>query len=211
MRPSVILGYNTNLRVGQSLFHVQTEDRGLPSAVIETVVFSVGRVVYRRCSSYQGLVGQEGWQEQLRGRVEAQHNAVLQGLQDGTLALCASSGLAVQLLNPSSWLSAGMVTLELRVTTIPDERPVVEAEVRAVLECAGNHSECVARTDTHGRAILQFALPELGSGNAELVIRASAPAGTDEIRYTVRPKARASTSKEPVSTAGDDPAPATGP
>ncbi len=211
MRPSVILGYNTNFRVGQFLFHVQTEDRGLPSAVIETVVFAVGRVVYRCSSSYQGLVGQEGWQEQLRSRLEAQHNAVLQGLRDGTLALRVSSSIAVELLNPASWLSAGAVTLELRVTTVPEGSPVAEAEVRAVLESAGVHSECVARTDAHGRAILQFALPELGSGNAELVIRASAPAGTDEIRYTVRPKARTSTAKEPGSTAGDGPAPATSP
>ncbi|MCL6565736.1 MAG: carboxypeptidase-like regulatory domain-containing protein [Acidobacteriia bacterium] len=211
MRPSVILGHNTNLRVGQSLFHVQTEDRGLPSAVIETVVFAVGRVVYRCRSSYQGLVGQEGWQEQLRGRLEAQHQAVLQGLRDGTLALRASSSIAVELLNPASWLAAGMVTLELRVTAVPDGSPVAEAEVRAVMEHAGNRSECIARTDAHGHASLRFSLPDLGPGDAELVIRASAPAGTDEIRYTVRPKARASAAREPASTADDGPAPATGP
>ncbi len=209
MLPSVIWGLNSNLRVGQSLFHVQTEDRGLPSAVIETVVFAVGRVVYRCRSDYQGLVGQEGWQQQLQRKLEAQHNAVLQGLRDGTLTLAASGGLTVQLLNPVCWLSVGRVRLELRVTMVPEGVPVAEAEVRAVLENVDSRPECAARTDADGRALLQFPLPPLGATGAELVIRASAPAGADEIRYTLRPKAPSS--KEPVPAAGQGPAPATEP
>ncbi|MCL6482160.1 MAG: hypothetical protein K6U02_10580 [Firmicutes bacterium] len=205
----MILGLNTNLRVGQSLFHVQTEDRGLPNAVIETVVFAVGRVVYRCCSDYQGLVGQEGWQQQLQRKLETQHNAVLQGLRDGTLTLAASGGLTVQLLNPSSWLSAGTVLLDVSVITVPEGLPVAGAEVRAVLESAGSRPGCVARTDAHGRVRLQFPLPPLGATGAELVIRASAPAGVDEIRYTLRRKAPSP--KEPVPAAGQGPAPAAEP
>ena len=45
-------GFNTDVRVGDQVFHVQTEDRGPSHPVIDTTVYQNGRVLHRRSSNY---------------------------------------------------------------------------------------------------------------------------------------------------------------
>jgi hypothetical protein len=40
-------GFNSNVRVGEIVYHVQTEQRGKDAAVIDTVVYLSGRVIHR--------------------------------------------------------------------------------------------------------------------------------------------------------------------
>lgn len=206
----MIFGFNTNVRVGEQLFHVQTEDSGPQRAVIETLVFAQGRVVYRRSSSYQDVIGHEGWLDTLRWKVEEQHGAVLEALRDGTLPLALPvqpPGLAVQLLNPASWLAAGTASLEIEVKALPDSTPVPEAEVCVWLQGASGPLEFLARTNEQGRAVISFPMPRLGPAGTDLIIRASSAAGEDEIRYTLRPKAKVPASREPAGPADAGPAP----
>ncbi len=206
----MIFGFNTNVRVGEQLFHVQTEDSGPQRAVIETLVFAQGRIVYRHITSYQALLGQDGWMDTLRWKVEEQHGAVIEGLRDGTLELALPAqpaGLAVQLLNPASWLAGGTARLEVEVKSLPDSAAVADAEVRVWLEGASGPLEFLARTDEGGRAVFSFPMPRLGPAGTDLVIRASSPAGGDEIRYTLRPKAKDSAAAERAAPADTEPAP----
>ena len=46
-------GFNSNVRVGDALYHVQTEDRGPSHPYLDTVVYEAGRVVYKRSTSYE--------------------------------------------------------------------------------------------------------------------------------------------------------------
>ena len=39
------MGFNSNVEVGDAVYHVQTEDRGLQHPFVDTVVLSGGRVV----------------------------------------------------------------------------------------------------------------------------------------------------------------------
>jgi len=48
-------GFNSNVRVGDAVYHVQTEDRGPSHPFLDTVVYVAGRVVHKRSSSYQDL------------------------------------------------------------------------------------------------------------------------------------------------------------
>ena len=45
-------GFNTDVRVGDRVFHVQTEDRGPSHPLIDTAIYLQGRVVHRHCISY---------------------------------------------------------------------------------------------------------------------------------------------------------------
>ncbi len=45
-------GFNSNVRAGESLYHVQTEDRGPSHPFLDTVVYEAGRVIYKRSTSY---------------------------------------------------------------------------------------------------------------------------------------------------------------
>jgi hypothetical protein len=48
-------GFNTDVQVGEQLFHVQTEDRGPNPYVIDTAVYRSGRVLLRRSTDYEPL------------------------------------------------------------------------------------------------------------------------------------------------------------
>ena len=52
----MLFGHNSNVTVGANTFHVQTEDRGTVSAMIDTTVYSRGRVLHRRTKSYSDLL-----------------------------------------------------------------------------------------------------------------------------------------------------------
>src|ERR1700687_5103256 len=52
----MLFGHNSNVKVGERLYHVQTEDRGTSHAVIDTMVYHSGRVLHRRATSYAALL-----------------------------------------------------------------------------------------------------------------------------------------------------------
>src|SRR6266481_10225457 len=89
-------GFNSNVRVGDAMFHVQTEDRGPSHPFLDTVVYMAGRVVYKRSSSYQDLTGVtakgEALAKQLHERLSQQHHEVMAQLEAGTLQLHGPEG-----------------------------------------------------------------------------------------------------------------------
>jgi len=191
-------GFNTDIKVGEQVFHVQTEDRGPSHPAIDTLVYQSGRILHRKSSNYEDFAGSPSFTpDLLHQRVQDQHRAVIEALRSGALdveiaaAETASqaarpAGIQIQLLNPGSWLSAGKVSLELEVSRRNDRRPQVGAQVEATIEGAlrdGTHS---TQSDELGRAQIQFPLPPLGKGDLALVIQAKADAHKDEIRFSMR-------------------------
>ena len=89
-------GFNTDVRVGEQVFHVQTEDRGPSHPVIDTVVYQNGRVLHRRSSNYAAIRRiRRIYAGSLRERVEEQHRGVIEDLRAG--ALDAEIAAAVEL------------------------------------------------------------------------------------------------------------------
>jgi len=188
-------GYNTNIRLGDALYHVQTEDRGAGHPFIDTIVYVQGRVLHRRSANYEELLGSaEPGETALRERIEQQHRGVIEELRAGTLKLdlaAAPAGIEVRLLNPTSWFASGRATLQIEVRERGTQRPAADVQVEATLEATAGPERFAACTDTEGRAELSFSLPPLGPKAATLVIRAAGPSGEDAIRYQVKPKPRA--------------------
>jgi hypothetical protein len=193
-------GFNTDVRVGAQIFHVQTEDRGPAHPVIDSVVYYNGQILHRRTSSYQEFVASHGLnEEQLRERVAQQHRGVIEALRSGALdveiaaaAQQASrvAGIQVQLLNPSSWLSGGHVSLDVEILRRADRQPEAGAQVEAVIEGALQHVRHSGTSDDQGRVKIEFPLPPLGKGDLALVIQAKTDAGKDEIRFTMRSRTK---------------------
>ena len=196
------LGYNTNIRLGDTLYHVQTEDRGAGHPFIDTIVYAQGRVLHRRSTTYEDLLGSaEPGEAALRERIEQQHRGVIEELRAGTLTLdlaAAPAGIEVRLLNPTSWFASGRATLQIEVCERGTRQPATDVQVEATLEGAADPGRFAARTDAEGRAELSFSLPSLGPEAATLVIRAAGPSGEDEIRYQVKPKPRAPAPRAPA-------------
>jgi hypothetical protein len=194
-------GFNTDVRVGERVFHVQTEDRGPAVPAIDTVVYQSGRVLHRRSSSYQEFAASETFSfDELQRRVEGQHRAVIDELRSGALdaAITAAAqqaaralGIQVQLLNPGSWLSGGHVCLDIEILRRADGQPESGVEVEAAIEGALEDARHAGTCDENGRLKLQFPLPPLGKGDLALVIQARKEAANDEIRFTMRSRSKA--------------------
>jgi len=194
-------GFNTDVRVGDHLYHVQTEDRGPSHPVIDTAIYEHGRVLHRRMTSYAHLTLSVEFSEAvLRDRVEEQHRGVIEDLRSGALAadLAAAAehamrpgAIQVQLLNPQSWLSAGNVSLDVAILRRADQQPQPGAQVEADIEGALRDGHHTAASDEQGRVRIEFPLPPLGKGDLALVIRAKTDAAKDEVRFSMRSRQKA--------------------
>lgn len=200
------LGFNTDVRLEDTVYHVQTEDRGAAHPYIDTLVYAQGRVVHRRTSSYGDLLESPGASEAiLERRVEEQHRSVIEELRAGTLPLsgpaappAAPRGIQVELRNPASWVASGIATLLIEVRDRGTRRPTPGADIEVELGGPRGPIRFSARTDARGAVEVSFPLPELGPGGAMLVVRAASVAGQDEIRYQLRPRPRAPAAQAPA-------------
>ncbi len=191
-------GFNTDVRLDDRVFHVQTEDRGPSHPQIDTVVYQNGRILHRRSSSYEHLISSaEFTVAALRERVEEQHRQIIDDLRSGALeeqmaaALAAEArtgGIRVQLLNPTSWLTGGTVQLDVEIVRRADQQPLAGAQVEAAIEGAAEAARHAGTSDDQGRVRIGFPLPPLGKGDLALVIHAQADGGRDEIRFAMRSK-----------------------
>lgn len=197
-----VFGFNTDVRVGGTVFHVQTEDRGAKNPVIDTTIYVKGRILAKRVNSYQDfLVSPDFNEAELRAMLEDQHKEIMLEVRSGTLPEMAEllageapapAGIRLQLLNPSSFLKGGMARFELSTVSKQGEKPVAGASIRLTLNTGGPAASAFdATTDAGGKAVLEFPMPRVGPDGAEFVIKATAPGGQDELKYTIRSKPKA--------------------
>jgi hypothetical protein len=199
-------GFNSNVRVGDAVYHVQTEDRGPSHPFLDTVVYVAGRVVHKRSTSYQDLTGGteqgEALAKHLHERLSRQHHEVMAQLEAGTLQLhgpggppakvapaASIEGLEIHLLNPKSWLASGNATLEIELRQKGSATALDEAETVAFLEGEQDRATSShARTDEKGRATLRFPMPGTIAEGTALVIRATTGVLHGELRFLLKAK-----------------------
>jgi hypothetical protein len=84
----MVFGHNTNIKLGNVTYHVQTENRGASLALIDTTVYFRGRVLHRRTNNYYDLLPlNEDSEQALKLRLDEQHRTVLEEMRNGTLDL----------------------------------------------------------------------------------------------------------------------------
>lgn len=201
-------GFNSNVRVAEALYHVQTEDRGPSHPFLDTVVYEAGRVVYKQSTSYADFAdaaAKEGKDlaQQLHERLSRQHQEVIAQLEAGTLQLRgkenvptapkpeeqSSDGLDVRLANPKTWRDGGNVILEIELRRKKTNKPVEDAEVEAFVERERQRTHCqVALTDGEGKVTLRFPMPPTAGEGSALVIRATDGALYGELRFLLKSK-----------------------
>lgn len=76
----MIFGYNTDVKAGDTVYHVQTEDRGEKNPVIDSTVYVKGRIIDRRRTPYDP--GQQT-PEQLQVLAKRQHRALVEAIRGG--------------------------------------------------------------------------------------------------------------------------------
>jgi hypothetical protein len=81
----MITGFNTNVRHGGRLFHVQTEDSGKAYPHVISHVYFGGTILASEKHDYEDLLGSEDLTEAVRALMEGQHKAMVARLKQGAL------------------------------------------------------------------------------------------------------------------------------
>jgi len=209
----MLFGHNSNVKVGETLYHVQTEDRGTSHAVIDTMVYQGGRVLHRRANSYADLLPLDSAREEaLKLRVNTQHQTVLNELRTGALKLAqpvappvaakastpgapqalpfvgAPDSLVLRLLNAKDWLTGKRATLQVLVFEKSDGAVVSGARVTARIEGAAEPAQYSSATGLDGKAQVAFDMPRLGGGDCALVIEATNGKAQARLQFQLRAK-----------------------
>jgi hypothetical protein len=207
----MIFGHNTNVSVGAHKYHVQTEDAGASSALIDTTVYAGGRVLHRRTNNYLDLLPLNADSEKaLKLRVDEQHRQVLEEIRTGTLHLpvptppappktvtsqasaknaAPAESLHIELLNPKTWLAGKRVTLQLRITDA-QAHAVSGAKITASVSGAAEPANFFADSAATGEAHLAFDMPRLSDSNAALLIEATRGSAKAILRFQLRARQR---------------------
>lgn len=208
----MVFGHNSNLKVGNVTFHVQTEDRGEAHGLIDTTVYYRGRVLHRRRNTYFDLLPMNADRaEALRLRVDEQHRTVLEEIRSGTLQLVVpvetapavqekpeahaanpSLKLTLDLTNAKSWLAGKHARLEVAVR---DEGggSVAGARVRVEFEGSERGETFEGQADSNGGTVIEFELPRIVSPDAAMMISAEHGVAKGQLRFALRAKPRAVT------------------
>jgi hypothetical protein len=213
----VVFGFNTNVRVADRVFHVQSEDLGEERRIVETTVYLDGRIVHRRSSNYMQLPPAND-APALRRRVEHQHREVIDLLRAGKLTLDVGTAAAPvpKAFAPAAATPEGAFAIEIRFAGVPptivagkakieilgvshaDKQPVPGASVGVMLEGANPPLNVQVETNAGGRATIMFPMRGQALDGAHFVIRARARGAEDAMRIAMRPKAAAPVPKSTV-------------
>jgi len=80
----VITGFNTDIRHGDRVFHVQTEDRGLGNPIVESLVYVGGQILLSKRSPYADLVADGKADENaVRQLMDLQHRRIIEAIRRG--------------------------------------------------------------------------------------------------------------------------------
>ncbi len=202
----MLFGHNSNVKVGDITYHVQTEDRGTTNALIDTTVYFHGHVLHRRTNNYFDLLPLNTASEQaLKSRLDEQHRTVVEELRTGGLHLALPHGeqlpeapaavssqnvLLLELLNARNWLTGKRATLHVSIRNKENGQGVRQARVSARIDGAAEAQAFTSETGSDGCVQLAFEMPRLTGPEPALVIEASHGNATGHLRFQLRSKPR---------------------
>jgi len=76
-------GFNHNFNYKGHMYHVQTEDSGLPRAHVTTLLYRGGSILAREVKDYRDLCGALDLAAQVEHMMKNQHRMMLKNLKDG--------------------------------------------------------------------------------------------------------------------------------
>lgn len=186
----MITGYNTDIKHGNRVFHVQTEDKGEENPCVESLVYVGGEIVASKKTPYVEKVRNGGGQKAIQELMETQHRKIIAAIQRGRFDAPEGGVKALRRSqDPLEDSSAGGPTVSPAppVPSLPPGVVVVEK------------AEKPARSDerTLDQVILDYLASEVTQEHLDLTLYSSPEfylGETTEIRL----KAETSLSRRPV-------------
>ena len=177
----MILGFNTDVRYGATVFHVQSEPRH-SERLLQTQVFVGGRCIGKHSTSYGDRMCEPGFfEEHVQEMLKSQHRQVVDAAREGRLyelfrdektePAPAPPVLTLEWLNADSLCENGSVQMQVKVTVAGNTKPGISITSRlsrpGVEPCYAH-----AITDADGRAALQIAARDSDLADAAVLVQA---------------------------------------
>src|SRR6266436_6112698 len=81
----MITGYNTDVEHDGVVYHVQTEDKGLESPIVMSLVYSGGAILAAKRASYADLIAAGFKEAALAERLKRQHRLICAAIKAGRI------------------------------------------------------------------------------------------------------------------------------
>jgi hypothetical protein len=170
----MITGYNTDVPHADVVFHVQTEDKGIASAFIESLVYVGGQVLAKKRTSYKSALEAGEGKKQIVELMDQQHRLTIAEIQSGKYdnqvpgAKAAQSSMSAEVL-PEQPTAAPEVEVEhmppldptRRVDAPGGESPTLDQIIMDYLNSESEQEALILMMD----ADQEFALGETVSLN----------------------------------------------
>lgn len=78
-------GINSAINYKGHSFHIQTQDQGLKSKYIESLIYKSGKLLSSRKTSYTSLLDSPDFKEEINKLMKSQHQAVINEISEGKL------------------------------------------------------------------------------------------------------------------------------
>jgi hypothetical protein len=192
----MIFGFNTDVKHGDTVYHVQSEAREGEQS-LQTQVFVRGRCIGKRATSYAERLAQGSFNDQQKEQgLRDQHRMVLDSIRDGKLesvldkrespeALATVKELDLEWLNASSVHADRNLTMRLRVTEGGSGVGGARLTFRfARPEAAPFYTQ--ATTDAAGQAEMKVDLDESSLPDASVLIQANYAGRTATRKFRLR-------------------------
>jgi hypothetical protein len=131
----VITGFNTDIEHDGVIYHVQTEDKGLATPLILSLVYSGGAILASKRSPYQDLIAAGFDEEVLAARLKKQHRLICAAITAGRLEELKRMGARVaseDKVAPSE-SEAPEVFARFGIETSSEELPVTAEPGNAII------------------------------------------------------------------------------
>ncbi len=191
----MIFGFNTDVKHGDTIYHVQSEARE-SELLLQTQVFVRGRCVGKKATSYapspgQSPSGDSNKEQQLR----EQHRQVLDAIREGKLhgildhpepdALAGIKELEIQWVNTESVHAGSKLIMQLRVIEGGSPAPGARLTFRfARPEAAPFYTQGV--TDSGGGAEIKIEVEESGLPDSSVLVQANYQGRTATRKFLLR-------------------------
>ncbi|MGH9509563.1 MAG: hypothetical protein ACRD2Q_00260 [Terriglobales bacterium] len=178
----MIFGFNTDVKYGDTVYHVQSEARK-KDLLLQTQVFVKGQCIGKRATSYAQAVLKPDFEEaHMHEMLKDQHRMVLAAVREGRvneivghdqeIQDVGGAGLALRWVNSDSVYAENTVVMRFLVSD--SGAPVEGARLTARLAIAGDapiYSQ--ASTDSTGHGEMKMFLDENALVEAAVLVQAS--------------------------------------
>lgn len=191
----MIFGFNTDVKHGDTIYHVQSEARE-SEKLLQTQVFVRGRCVGKKAISYANSTQEAGFGDsQKEQQLRDQHRLVLESIKEGKLesvldkaeseALADIKQLDVQWENAASVHANHNLTMQLRVTESGTAVPSARLTFRfARPDAAPFYTQAV--TDASGNASISVEVEESALPDSSVMVQANHRGRTVTRKFALR-------------------------